>query len=301
MKIVGSLLLLLGALALLYREDWRGGAALTAFALLALVVLMAIRNFAVPFMAAEREASAGLYSLIEERLSALDDVRANGGAPHSMRRMHQAMGNLYRRDLRAAAAGTSAWMALMALFAVGYGLALGIGAWLFHAGAISLGVVYLSFQYTQMLRSPLEQLADQVNELQKAGAGIGRIGQLLARRSAIADAGATPLPAGALSVELDGLGFAYADEVKDLSSARPLPQPAPWRGDRRAGAHRQRQDDPDPPDLPALRAVGRGDPPGRGGSARHAPGRAAPAGRHRHPGRAALPGQPARQPEPLRP
>jgi ATP-binding cassette subfamily B protein len=225
MKIVGSLLLLIGALVLLYREDWRVGAALTLFALLSVAVLMAIRNFAVPFMAAEREASAGLYSLIEERLSALDDVRANGGAPHSMRRMHQAMGNLFRRDLRAAAAGTSAWMSLMALFAVGYGMALGMGAWLFHAGTITLGVVYLSFQYTQMLRAPLEQLADQVNELQKAGAGIGRIGQLLARSSAIADSGTTPLPDGPLSVELDGLGFTYEDEItarEGLAASQPV-------------------------------------------------------------------------------
>jgi ATP-binding cassette, subfamily B, bacterial len=219
MKIIGSLLLLIGAMTMLYREDWHVGAALTAFALVALVVLLAIRNFALPFMAAGREASAGLYSLIEERLSALDDVRANGGAPHSMRRMHQAMGNVYRRDLRAAAAGTSAWLSLMALFSVGYGLALGIGSWLYQAGTVSLGVVYLCFQYTQMLRAPLEQLADQLNELQKAGAGIGRVSQLLARSSAIADTGVTPLPEGPLSVELEGVGFAYIDESKEQRAA----------------------------------------------------------------------------------
>ncbi|NTV62260.1 MAG: ABC transporter ATP-binding protein [Oscillochloris sp.] len=225
MRVIGSLLLLIGALSLLYREDWRVGLALTAFSLLALGVLITIRNLALPSMTAEREASANLYSLIEERLSALDDVRANSGAPHSMRRMHQAMGKLYRRELRAAMAGTSAWMSLMALFALGYGIALGVGAWLFQMGAVSLGVVYLCFQYTQMLRGPLEQLADQVNELQKAGAGIGRIGQLFTRSSAIRDVGTTPLPTGPLSVDLQGVGFAYEDEPasRGLGSALQAP------------------------------------------------------------------------------
>jgi ATP-binding cassette subfamily B protein len=224
MKIVGSLLLLIGALALLYREDWRVGAALTLFAALAVAVLTAIRNYALPFMAAEREASAGLYSLIEERLAALDDVRANGGGAHSLRRLHQAVATLYRRDLRAAIAGSSAWMALMLLVTIGYGLALGMGAWLYQAGAVSLGVVYLCFQYTQMLRAPLEQLANQLRELQKAGAGIVRVGHLLARSSAIADAGATPLPAGPLSVELAGVGFAYESAPDRLGTAS-APQP----------------------------------------------------------------------------
>jgi ATP-binding cassette subfamily B protein len=219
LRVIGSVLLLAGALALLYREDWRVGAALTAFALVAVVILGVVRNFAVPFMAAERAAAASLYGLVEERLAGLDDVRANGGGPHSLRRMHQAQRKVYQREIRAAAAGTTGWMMTMLLFAVGYSLALGLGSALFSRGLISLGTVYLCFQYTQMLRQPLEQLADQIRELQKAAAGIVRIRQLTGARSAIVDSGNGSigsvnniLPDGPLSVALEGVSFMYEDD-----------------------------------------------------------------------------------------
>jgi ATP-binding cassette subfamily B protein len=220
LRVIGSVLLLAGALALLYREDWRVGAALTAFALVAVVILGAVRNFAVPFMAAERAAAASLYGLVEERLAGLDDVRANGGGPHSLRRMHQAQRKVYQREIRAAAAGTTGWMATMLLFAVGYSLALGLGSALFSRGLITLGTVYLCFQYTQMLRQPLEQLADQIRELQKAAAGIVRIRQLTAAHSAIVDRGNEfvdgvndILPEGPLAVALEDVSFTYEDEA----------------------------------------------------------------------------------------
>ncbi|HMQ30820.1 MAG TPA: ABC transporter ATP-binding protein [Chloroflexaceae bacterium] len=237
LRVVGSALLLAGALALLFREDWRVGAALTAFAAASVVILGLVRNFAVPFMAAERAAAASLYGLVEERVAGLDDVRANGGGPHALRRMHQAQRTVYQREIRAAAAGTTGWLATMLLFAVGYGLALGLGSALYTRGLVTLGTVYLCFQYTQMLRQPLEQLADQIRELQKAAAGIVRIGQLTAASSRIADAGAAPLPAGPLAVELDGVTFAYDDAEGGRPGAeggadqRPAPAGTPGLGD----------------------------------------------------------------------
>ena len=209
---LGSGLLLVGTLALLYREEWRMGLALSAFAVLAVVLLSVLRNLAVPAMAAEREASAGLYGLIEERLSALDDVRANGMGGYAMFRLHQAVQNYFRKDLRSALAGTTSWMATMALFAIGYGLALGMGAYFFREGTITLGTVYLFFQYTQMLRQPLEQFADQIRELQKATASIGRIQQLYFTRTQLADTGDRGLPAGPLGVEFAGVSFRYDDD-----------------------------------------------------------------------------------------
>jgi ABC-type multidrug transport system fused ATPase/permease subunit len=78
-------LLLVGVLALLYREDRRVGLALTLFALFALFVLSRSRDFAVPAMTAERAASANLFGFLEERLGGMDDIRANGAGDHVMR------------------------------------------------------------------------------------------------------------------------------------------------------------------------------------------------------------------------
>ena len=77
-QVLGSLLLLTGVLALLFREDWRVGLTLTAFALVAFVTLARMRNIAVPSWAASREASANLYGFLEERLAGTQDIRASG-------------------------------------------------------------------------------------------------------------------------------------------------------------------------------------------------------------------------------
>jgi ATP-binding cassette subfamily B protein len=82
---------------------------------------------------------------------------------------------------------------------------------LFHAGAITLGTVYLLFRYTGLLREPLEQISGQLPKIQEAIAGFTRVRQLLAERSAIRDDGRSTLPAGPLSVELHGVSFAYGD------------------------------------------------------------------------------------------
>jgi ABC-type multidrug transport system fused ATPase/permease subunit len=219
LRVLGSALLLVGTLALLYREEWRVGLALTLFAIVAMAILVFLRNTAVPSMTAEREASAGLYGLIEERLSGIDDVRANGSGSFAVYRLHQAIQNYFRKDMRSAMAGTTAWMATMGLFAVGYGLALGLGAYFFGEGIITLGTVYLFFQYTQMLRQPLEQFADQIRELQKATASIGRVQQLYFTHSQLHDDGTTPLPSGPLSVEFQGVTFAYDDDRVQTTEA----------------------------------------------------------------------------------
>jgi ATP-binding cassette, subfamily B, bacterial len=86
--------------------------------------------------------------------------------------------DLYEKAWRAGVRGASLYGVVAALFALGYGLALGMGAYLYQNGAITIGTVYLFFQYTELLRRPLEDISDQLREFQKASAGVGRIRQL---------------------------------------------------------------------------------------------------------------------------
>jgi ABC-type multidrug transport system fused ATPase/permease subunit len=78
-------------------------------------------------------------------------------------------------------------------------------------------------RYTTMLRLPLDQITEEARDFQKAGAGIVRVQQLLDLHAAAdGTSGAWPsavsegvpadrpaLPPGPLSVELDGVSFAY--------------------------------------------------------------------------------------------
>ncbi len=218
--VLGSGLMLLGVLVVLFREDVRVGAVLGIFAVAALLLLNRYREVAVPSATAEREASANLFGFLEERLAGIDDIRANGAGAYVMQRFYHVMRAMFQRKRTAWLMHSSLWVLMEVLFLIGSLIALGMGAYLYRAGAITIGTVFLFFQYTQMLRRPLGQLTQQLREFQRAGAGVSRIHELLLMKPAIVDGRGQPLPAGPLSVEFEHVEFTYGEEGKvidDLS------------------------------------------------------------------------------------
>ncbi|HZG65480.1 MAG TPA: ABC transporter ATP-binding protein, partial [Herpetosiphonaceae bacterium] len=194
-----------------YREDWRVGIALTLFAGVAFIALRGTRMIAVPSTTAAREASAMLFGFLEERLAGIDDIRANGGGSYAVRRFHVVMRTLFQQMRRSEMIGMVIWTTLAVLFTLGYALALGSGAFLFGRGTLTIGTVYLIFQYTEMLRRPLEQITDQLKDFQKAAASVGRVQELYSQRSTLEDGAGVPLPDHALPVEIDQVSFTYED------------------------------------------------------------------------------------------
>ena len=108
------------------------------------------------------------------------------------------------------------YVATTGVFAAGGVLTLLAGSLMFQAGAISLGTVYLLFRYTSLLQEPLEQISEHQQAAQEAIAGFARIQQLLDERPSIRDTGRAALPVGPLSVELDGVHFAYGNGAEVL-------------------------------------------------------------------------------------
>jgi ABC-type multidrug transport system fused ATPase/permease subunit len=210
-QLLGSGLLIIGVLALLYREDWRVGLALTGFAGLSLFIMLRLRDVGVEDSAAERQASADLFGFLEERLDGLDDIRANGSNAYTMRRLYERMRDLYEKGRRAWTRRSVVWRTVMTMFGLGQVLALGLGAYYYRREVMTIGTVYLLLHYTQMLFHPLEHIAHQLQDLQKAAAAIGRIRELFDLHPEILDGAVERLPLGALPLAFDGVQFSYGD------------------------------------------------------------------------------------------
>jgi ATP-binding cassette subfamily B protein len=88
-------------------------------------------------------------------------------------------------------------------------LALAIGAWLYLKGVVTLGTAYLLYHYTQMLFDPLEHIAHQIQDLQKAAASITRTRELLSKSPSIQDGSRQDLARGALPLGFAGVTFRY--------------------------------------------------------------------------------------------
>jgi ABC-type multidrug transport system fused ATPase/permease subunit len=209
----GSVLLLVGALALVAAQDLRLGLAYAALVVVGLSILARGQRSVVPLAAAEREGFAQLFGGIEEYLTGAEDIRANGAGPHILRRFHDTARTLFRAAFRLQRHSALLIGATSLFFALGTVALLAMGVVLHARGAVSLGTVLALFQYSQLVRNPVEQIVGQAKQLQQAGASAGRVAALLNERPTITDA-ATPLalPARPLSVTLRNVTFAYGED-----------------------------------------------------------------------------------------
>lgn len=220
-QILGSAVLLVGILAVLTVRDVWIGAALSVFAASAFAILYSSRRLGMPLYAAERQARSELAGFVEERIGGLDDVRANGGGDHVMGRLDALNHNLTDRGVRAIRVA-AIYIVLIAngVFILGFGMALGLGVWLFQRGAATLGEVYLLVQYTAMLRAPLETIGNQIQDLQRTMASLGRVQALQAMRARVQPGPGLAWTRPAPRIEFDRVGFAYREGepvLRDIS------------------------------------------------------------------------------------
>ncbi len=216
LSVLGNGLLMAGVLGLLYHVDWRVGLALSAFVGLALAAMLRIRAVATPLWAAERQASAAFYGFLGDYLTGLEDIRSSGAGSFVLRRCAEVTRSWLAITLRAGMAGYALFATSQGLFALGTVVAFALSAGLYQAGTLTIGTIYLIFQYTEALRQPAEALRTEVQDLQQADASMGRVEALLRTSPRLADGPGVALPPGPLAVELDGVSFGYAEETPVL-------------------------------------------------------------------------------------
>jgi ABC-type multidrug transport system fused ATPase/permease subunit len=207
--LLGAFLLLGGVLVVAWLESAWMGAALTGYVVCIGALLVRMRHLAVSAAEEERETSARLYGFVEERLAGLDDIRANGAGSFTMHRFVPVMQDFFTRTVAAWRKRVVLWVTANTGFWAGDALALAVGVWLVEARSLTVGTAYLLLQYVQLVRRPIEQVTQELQELQKASGGLVRIEQLRRLESRLSSGGSRTLPAGPLSVEFAGVEFAY--------------------------------------------------------------------------------------------
>ncbi len=225
-KVVGGALTLAGAVVLVTLEDWRVGAAMATYAAGVGWLVVRLRDRAVPATTAERAAYAEVIGVVEEQLDGAEDLRAFGASDFALHR-HTGASAAHLRAMRVAErASAGLWATTTGAFAFGSLLML-VAGWLLHRrGAATIGTVFLLFQYVQILRRPVETIAEQLQQVQRAAAGAERIRALLDERPAVVAEGARRLPAGALAVRFDRVSFCYADDGRAVLADVDLDVPA---------------------------------------------------------------------------
>jgi ABC-type multidrug transport system fused ATPase/permease subunit len=207
---------------MLWLEHWLVGLGLSVFATIAMLIMLKYRNVAVPHWAAERQASADFYSFLEERLAGTEDIRANGAKAYVMRNFHGLIRAMLRKSLKSAMVINVLININQILFALGVAAAFAIGTYLFQNQIVTIGTVYIIYHYTSMINRPMDSIAHQVEELQRAGAGIIRIRELLEIESKIKSvqtpSGGSPVESKPhtgqpLALKFSSVSFGYDDAI----------------------------------------------------------------------------------------
>jgi len=212
-KVVGNGVLLIGILALLWRESWIVGLSIAVFTAITFLGLARIHGITVPWNKDIRATSAEMYGFIGEQIDGTEDIEANGATGFMLSRFDSIQRKWLPQLVRGWTGWAMMWSTSMALYFVSLTIVFVTGAWLYSAGALTLGSVYLIFQYVQMAHYPIDQIREQLMDLQKAGASIERVEGLFERQTALPQRADTLLVDGPLRVVFEGVTFSYDDEA----------------------------------------------------------------------------------------
>ncbi len=214
-RALGAMAMVFGMIVVLAVVDWRLAVGAAIYVLLSAFLIVRLRHRAVGEASDEMGAYAKLYGGIEERLTAAEDLRANGAGAHAMWRFIGESAGALNSAVRRQSAFLRLWWAVQGSVGVGASVSLVSGALLVNSNAISLGTAFLMFQYVLLLERPLEDLVHQLETVQKANGAMVRVIDLLAIEPAIEDHGTISPAAGPLSLEFDHVSFRYDDNDND--------------------------------------------------------------------------------------
>ena len=209
LNLVSNALLLVGILVVLFFEDWRVGMAFTIYSALTILILGRLKDIAVPHQKARREAEANMYGFLEEQLAGTEDIRSSGAVDHSIRELfrHQAVILTHNRR-----AHFKRWIIENSMgFALVTGnlLAISSGYWLYTAGLITIGTVYLFVHYINLLEEPFWAMTHEIESFQTIGACVERLTEFRSFKAQVLDGTLDEVAPGPLSLAFRDVSFSY--------------------------------------------------------------------------------------------
>ncbi len=208
----GAVLLVAGMVVAVTVIDWRLGIAMLVYAGLGVFVLAGQRDQALDEATDESAVKARLYGEIEEQLTASLDIRSNGGGVYGLRRLVEVSSDALPIVIGREMGYVRGYARTMAVVASGMVAVLVSGALFTGRGVISIGTAFLLFQFTMLLRRPLELAIDELPMVHKASGAAVRVGELLDMKASIRYDGTVSPARGSLNVEFGGVSFDYGEE-----------------------------------------------------------------------------------------
>lgn len=220
LNLISNGLLMIGILVALFLEDWRVGTAFAIYSLVTILVLARLKDIAVPHQKARRQAEAEMYGFLEEQLAGMEDIRSSGAVDYSIRELFRHQRIIWTHNRKA---HFKRWLienAMGLALTSGTLLAVGSGYWLFTAGLVTLGTVYLFVHYINLLEEPFWAMTHEIESFQTIGACVERLTEFRSFKVDVLDGQIAEVPSHPMALTFDEVSFSYngSDSVlRDLS------------------------------------------------------------------------------------
>lgn len=208
-RVLGNIVLMFGICVAVFFEDFRLGMGFLVFTLITMLALNRVGGIAIPHQKAVRNASADFFGYLEERLSGTEDVRASGAVDYAILGIYKIMYIVFGHWKKASRMNVVIFGTVTVLFQIGVSAAFLTAYYQFNAGIMTIGTAYLLINYLTLLRRPIRELTQQMENFQNIGAAVERLIELKNIKSKLIDGPGADIPQGALSVSFEDVTFAY--------------------------------------------------------------------------------------------
>ena len=212
---LGSILLIFGIIIAVFIEGWEFGLIFTGFTIVALIAFYFVRKITSPLWKKVRESTTALYGNIEENISGLEDVSANGADEFIMRRFHEISQTNYKNKAKAMIFSRVYWLMNIVLWAVINITILVVSYYLSARLGLTTeggGTLFLLLSYGTNLLFPLRLILWQIEQMQNSLANIERIEEFFNIKSKIIDEGTHKLVEDKIHLKFNKINFSYNDE-----------------------------------------------------------------------------------------
>jgi ATP-binding cassette subfamily B protein len=217
LNLVSNGLLLVGILVALFLEDWRAGVGFTIFSFATVLILGHLKDIAMPHQKARRQAEAEMYGFLEEQLAGTEDIRSSGAVDYSIRELFRHQSIILTHNRRAHFKRWIIENAMGLALTTGTLLAITSGYWLFTAGLVTIGTVYLFIHYINLLEEPFWAMTHEIESFQTIGACVERLTEFRNFKAQVLDGSGVEIPAQPLALAFNDVTFSYNGSDSVLS------------------------------------------------------------------------------------
>ncbi len=209
LNLVSNGLLLIGILVALFLEDWRAGLAFAIYSVATILILGKLKDIAVPHQKARRQAEAELYGFVEEQLAGMEDIRSSGAVDYSIQELFRHQGIILTHNRRAHFKRWIIENAMGLALTAGTLLAITSGYWLFTAGLVTIGTVYLFVHYINLLEEPFWAMTHEIESFQTIGACVERLTEFRDFKAEVLDGAGVQISSQPLALGFENVTFSY--------------------------------------------------------------------------------------------